>query len=479
MRAITYGFAAVFAMAMPGVADAAITLTTLHDFAGSGATPPDGANPQAALISDSTGALYGTTASGGASNAGTVFKLTPSATAGNPWSESVLYGFCSQTRCGDGSVPYAGLIFGSDGALYGTTSGGGAFGGGTVFKLTPAADGSWTESVLYSFTGGNDGDLPYAGLIMDAAGALYGTTEFGGSNGAGTVFKLAPPGTVGGGWSESVLHSFTGGSGGFFPLAGLIMDASGTLYGTTRLGGNASCNGGYGCGVVFALAPPTATNPDWSESVLYSFAGGSGDGADPMAGLISDSTGALYGTTKQGGPAGAGTVFTLTPPTTTGGTWSESILYGFAGGSDGGFPLAGLISDSTGTLYGTTAGGGASGAGTVFTLTPPTTTGGAWSESTLWSFSGSDGADPSAALIAGVSGALYGTTEGGDSVNDGTIFQLVVPAVFTGVQGQPNCVGKSISPLAQKYGGISAAAAALGYASVQDMQNAIAAYCAQ
>ncbi len=358
----------------------------------------DGHQPMSGLITDSAGNLYGTTQLGG-KNYGTVFRLAPDG------SETVLYSFAGGS---DGAGPLAGLIADSAGNLYGTTAkGGGAgcggHGCGTVFKLTP--DG--TETVLYSFAGGNDGISPVAGLITDSAGNLYGTTQLGGKNHFGTVFKLAPDGT------ETVLYRFCfqgdpctdGGS----PYAGLIKDKAGNLYGTTAEGGT------YSGGTVFRLAP------DGSETVLYSFARGS-DGAYPKAGLIADSAGNLYGTTASGGGTGCGgygcgTVFKLAPEGT------ETVLYAFTG-NDGAYPEAGVITDSAGNFYGTTQQGGTNDNGTVFKLAPDGT------ETVLYSFAGgSDGSLPFAGLIADKKGHLYGTTSEGGSTRCygfgcGTVFKL-------------------------------------------------------
>jgi uncharacterized repeat protein (TIGR03803 family) len=473
-------------------ADAPAALTTLYSFVG----PPDGGNPIGGLISDNTGALYGTTNGGGFYNSGAVFKLTPPSTAGGAWTESVLYSFCSQTNCSDGDAPFAGLISDASGALYGTTTFGGSpvapFAGGTVFKLTPpsTAGGAWTESVLYNFCSQancSDGGEPFAGLIMDASGALYGTTLLGGSPpvvqgvGPGTVFKLTPPSTAGGAWTERVLYSFCSQnncSDGVGLQAGLISDASGALYGTTGGGGSAAA------GTVFKLTPPSTGAGAWTESVLYSFCSQANcsDGSGPH-GLISDASGALYGTTTAGGKQdcsrsyGCGIVFKLTPPAAAGGSWSESVLHSFTG-SDGAEPFAGLIMDAAGALYGTSSGGfGFFDVGTVFRLTPPATAGGAWTESVLY-FSGIDGASPEAGLIMDASGALYGTAAGGANTSCeggcGTVFKTFF---FSGAPGQPNCVGNSVSALAQKYVFLTKAAVALGYPSVQALQSAIAAYC--
>jgi uncharacterized repeat protein (TIGR03803 family) len=378
---------------------------------------------------DATGNLYGTTTNGGTiakpcpgtPGCGTVFKLDPSGT------ESVLHSFQDSP---DGANPFAGLIMDTAGNLYGTTTAGGI--SGTVFKLGR----SGTESVLYSFKGAPDGGLPYAGLIMDTAGNLYGTTANGGvcqfSGGCGTVFKLDPSG------SESVLYSFKGPPDGAFPEAGLIMDAAGNLYGTTRLGG-AFCGPEGGCGTVFKL------DPSGGESVLYSFKG-SPDGANPFAGLIMDTAGNLYGTTASGGftaegcNPGCGTVFKLDPSGT------ESLLYSFKDLPDGDSPMAGLIMDAAGNLYGTTIAGGTIGqnqlcnyppvgCGTIFKLDPSGT------ESVLYSFEGSlDGWAPLAGLIMDMAGTLYGTAyvggfTGGScplGLGCGTVFKLS-PFTFAGL----------------------------------------------
>jgi len=362
----------------------------LYSFTGN-----DGANPQAVLIADGAGNLYGTTYEGGNGNCssyghtgcGTVFKLAPNGT------ETVLYSF---TGGSDGSDPTAGLIMDKKGNLYSTTySYGGADGFGVVFKLAP----NGTETVLYSFTGGSDGSGPYAGLIMDKKRNLYSTTVGGGSTnctgGCGTVFKLAPNGT------ETVLYSFTGGSDGANPQAVLIADGAGNLYSTTYAGG------ADGAGVVFKLAP------NGTETVRYSFTGGS-DGSGPTAGLIMDKKGNLYGTTNGGGADGAGVVFKLAPNGT------EFVLYSFTGGSDGSGPYAGLIMDKKGNLYGTTHLGGADGFGVVFKLAPNGT------ETVLHSFStrGGDGRHPLASLIMDKKGNLYSTTFGGGADNDGVVFKL-------------------------------------------------------
>jgi uncharacterized repeat protein (TIGR03803 family) len=319
------------------------TVSILHVFTGA-----DGRNSVAGLVFDAAGDLYGTTYEGGAYNSGVVFKLKP-----NPdgtWTESVLYSFSGA----GGTFPVAGLVFDATGNLYGTALAGGADGDGVVFKLKPNSDGTWTESVLHSFTGA-DGAEPSAGLIFDAAGNLYGTTAGGGADGDGVVFKLEP--NSDGTWTESVLHSFTG-TDGKSPVAGLVFDAAGNLYGTT-VGGGAGC-GGSGCGVVWKLQPKF--DGTWTESVLHSFTGT--DGVNPYnAGLVVHAD-ILYGTTSAGGTYGYGVAFKLLP---TSSGWSETVLHTFV--SYGRNPLAPVIFDPAGNLYGTTLSGKAD-HGLIFKITP-------------------------------------------------------------------------------------------------------------
>jgi uncharacterized repeat protein (TIGR03803 family) len=344
------------------------TEKTLRDF-GSG---EDGAQPDSSLIFDAAGNLYGTTSDGGADTGGTVFKLTHTASGG--WTEKTLHNFGSGE---DGFGPDSSLIFDAAGNLYGTTSGGGANGtafdnGGTVFELTRTASGDWTEKILHDFGSGEDGWLPRAGLIFDASGNLYGTTYDGGAYGSGTVFELSPRGD--GDWTETILHDFDNTStDGAHPYAGLILDADGNLYGTTFFGGaftsTSSCpttTGRGGCGTVFELTPQAGGG--WTESILHNFEAGSTDGYLPSAGLIFDATGNLYGTTIGGGGIRGGTVFKLTPA--AGGVWNETLLYTFSSSKlgNGASPAASLIFDADGNLYGTTAFGGAHDLGTVFEI---------------------------------------------------------------------------------------------------------------
>jgi hypothetical protein len=345
----------------------------------------DGSRPAAGLTMDRHGDLYGTTNTGGGSNNGTAFKLTRPAAEGNPWTETVLYSFCSLARCIDGYNPAFRLLM-NKGAFFGATPYGGTNRGGTVFKLTPPATpgNPWTETVLYSFCSLSncaDGDGPRAGLLMDHQGALYGTAQFGSLQGGGLVFKLTPPSMTGGLWAETVLYSFcsvVNCSDGAYPQANLIMDSHGALYGTTVNGGifgTTVTGGSPGQGTVFKLTPPSANGNLWTETVLYRFCAQSycADGAIPVSGLIMDRHGALYGTTQSGGSDGrSGTVFKLTPPAVTDSLWTETVLHSFcslANCSDGSQPNADLIMHND-ALYGTTNTGPNNGGGTVFKLTP-------------------------------------------------------------------------------------------------------------
>jgi uncharacterized repeat protein (TIGR03803 family) len=396
----TAGCGTVFKLTPPADGPGPGSESVLYSFCPTG-TCVDGAFPVAGLISDQQGALYGTTNRGGNSNCpfpalcGTVFKLTPPAGAQGPWTESVLYSFCMQTNCTDGTSPTAALTFDEQGALYGTTPSGGSSSKGTVFKLTPPTGGEtqWGESALYSFcsqSNCSDGAYPYPGpLIFDRQGALYGMTEYGGSSncpseiGCGTVYKLTPPAGEGAQWTESVLYSFCSQnncSDGAVPGDRLIFDQEGALYGTTSQGGsNSNSNCPSGCGTVFKLTPPSGEEAQWTESVLYDFCSlnSCADGSSPIAGLIFDEEGALYGTTSGGGSSncsqGCGTAFKLTRPAAGEMHWTESVLHGFTGGSDGANPYAVLVAGEQGALYSTTTNGGSSGNGglgygTVFRL---------------------------------------------------------------------------------------------------------------
>src|ERR1700722_20170534 len=392
---------------------------TLHRFESSGTA---GYALMGGLVFDRSGNLYGTATDGGTNLQGTVFELIPQSSGG--WAIKVLHRFTGGL---DGGKPLATLIFDRVGNLYGTTQQGGDQEFGVVFKLAPNQDGSWTESVLYSFAGGRDGAVPFARLIFDQAGNLYGTTvEGGGStnsawhNGCGTVFKLKARSD--GSWTETILHSFClldecrDGATPFF--AGLIFDQAGNLYGTTEQGGNLSQCSGSGCGVVFELTPNA--DGSWTENVLHRFSSvNSYRGLNPLGGLIFDGSGNLYGTAESGGAAGGGVVFQLTP--TSDGRWKEKVLHTFTGW-DGYLPCASLIFDHSGNLYGTTVEGGKREEGVVFKLTPNSD--GEWHETVLHAFYDRPGALPNAGVIFDGAGNLYGTTYGDDNTTFGSVFEI-------------------------------------------------------
>jgi uncharacterized repeat protein (TIGR03803 family) len=344
----------------------------------------DGTNPYGNLTRDAAGNLYGTTYLGGANEWGTVFKVD---TNGR---ETVLSSFPHYT---DGVDPHAGLDLVA-GSFYGTTLGGGDLaclidGCGTVFKLDKTG-----EVVLHSFTGAPDGARPYAGLIHDKTGNHYGTTGSGGAYNNGTIFEIDMAG------NETVLYSFIGGSDGSDPEAALIRDSLGNLYGATFHGGP------YGAGTVFKL------DKAGNETVLYSFTGGA-DGSNPVAALVRDSLGNLYGTTELGGTYNLGAVFEVD---TAG---NETVLHSFTGLSDGAYPGTSLIADAKGNFYGTASydGDPRCSCGTVFKLSKKGIT-------VLHTFTGSDGANPEG-LIRDTAGNLYGTTvSGGDDGGDGVVFKI-------------------------------------------------------
>jgi uncharacterized repeat protein (TIGR03803 family) len=374
----------------------------LHAFGGGS----DGAGLYGGVAFDRQGRLYGTTSGGGLYEYGTVWQLTPQ--ADGTWSERVLRSFRVNDPRGD--EPQGGLLVDSLGNLYGTAIFGGAHAGGTVFKFSPSPVG-WQESVLYNFcsrSGCKDGGAPWAGVIMDSAGNLYGT--------AGVVFELSPGAN---GWKEKALHSFTCGTNdGCGPIAGLVRDESGNLYGTTMHGGTSTRCGG-GCGTAYQLQ---STSSGWKEHILRDF-GAIGDGAFPGVGALAlDSVGSLYGTTTVGGAKGNGTVFRLTPQSN--GHWKEILLHSFVEFANGQEPGAGVVMDKSGNLYGTTIAGGTKscGCGVVYKLAPGPR--GKWTYTVLHRFTGFDGAQPDANLILDSKGKLYGTTVTGGSGGAGVAFEI-------------------------------------------------------
>jgi uncharacterized repeat protein (TIGR03803 family) len=389
--------------------------------------PKDGASPESGLVSDGAGNFYGTTYSGGLScgfqPCGTVFRVTHG--QDGSWMESLIYEFKGGT---DGAGPWGNLTLDPAGNLYGTTlAGGSSCACGTVFKLSPNENGTWTEDVIYRFLDSADGGSPQSGVIFDSAGNLYGTTPLGGVCDpycGGLVFKLTP--LLGGGWSESTLYSLPGGgpNGDTSPNS-LAFDPFGNLYGTTYRGGPNSA------GLVFELTP----NQDgtWTETDIYSFTDGL-DGGYPGSGVTVDGAGNLYGEASQGGSfacpmTGCGVIFELSPDL---GNWTYSAVHTFNGlnGSHGNLPIGGLTLDRAGNLYGTTEEGGGGtacgslGCGTIFKLSP--STGGGFTFRMIGAFNNVDGAAPVAGVIVDSAGNLYGTTQGGGIPNfpAGVVFTL-------------------------------------------------------
>lgn len=375
---------------------AAQTFTVLYSFNTPGDLS-DGGEPEAGVTRDAAGNLYGTTFFGGAgtgcdidyAGCGTVFKVDTTGT------ETVLHSFGGPgSPANDGWNPTARVILDKAGDVYGTTLYGGEYGYGTVFKVDTAGN----ETIFYSFSGGRDGANPNAGVVQDAAGNFYGTTEYGGRGcnglGCGTVFRISPAG------QETVLHRFGDGPDGASPLGGVALDASGNIYGTTWLGGT------HGFGTAFRL------DSSGNERVLHSFAGGS-DGANPLNTPVLDAAGNLYGTTSAGGPY-FGTIFMVDA------AGNESILYSFTGGLDGAYPYSHLLVDSSGNLYGTASQGGSTGAGSAFEFSAGTLI-------VLYDFAGTnydDGAWPMGGLAMDSAGNLYGTLSQNGLYGWGSVFEI-------------------------------------------------------
>jgi len=385
----------------------------------------DGYEPVAGVISDAAGNLYGTTLFGGSAcgtvGCGTVFEVTPN--EGGTWTESVLYSFLGSP---DGAFPAGGLVFDKKGNLYGTTSGGGTSRGGIIFELSPPTQqgNPWTETVLYNFPSPNDGYFPVT-LTIDNSGNLYGA-EPGYPGSFGNVFEFSPPSGKRKSWTFTVLYQFLGGAqhDGTRPVGGLVYSVWGAIYGVTAAGGLGSGCNADGCGTVFQLAPQK--NGSWKEKVLYMFTGES-DGGVPVGLWLDRPIRTLYGATAIGGNStSSGVVFELGPQ--KGGGWLESTLYSF-GGADGlSMPQAGVITDAAGNVYGTTYLSTA-GLGGVYELSPPQQSGGAWTETTQYQFTGGAGGGngPSTLLLNGTQSSVYGTTEYGGQPSGGIVFELTLP----------------------------------------------------
>jgi uncharacterized repeat protein (TIGR03803 family) len=391
------------AVTMMSAIHARAQATVIYSF---GAYPSDGETPFTPnLVADSAGNLYGTSEEGGSNCGGvcgTVFELSP--LDSGAWTEQVIHSFDGTT----GTEGQTSLAVDGYGNLYGIATYGGTYGYGVVFEMTPSSGGAWTYTVLHNFKY-VEGSYPVGGLILDASGKLYGVTQDGGAYGYGTVFQLRK--SSGGAWIEKVLHSFNK-ADGWNPSKALVMDAVGNLFGTTYNGGANSA------GTVFELEQ--GTGDTWQEKVIHSFfPSPSTDGSNPDGGVIIFS-GTLFGTTYHGGAYGWGTVFQLVKESTG---WRETIIHSFnQDGIDGATPRANLTPVAS-NLYGTTTVGGASYDGTVFELTPAA--GGGWTENVMYSFddAGGGAAFPSGGLFYDNDGNLYGTAQGG-AYGVGSVYQI-------------------------------------------------------
>jgi uncharacterized repeat protein (TIGR03803 family) len=381
------GSGLVFELSPPGAGQKYWTDKNIHSFGAN----PGGVTPVGQLVADSSGALYGVTVTGGLASClcGLVYKLIPPASAGKPWTRATVHAFAGGL---DGSMPQAGLVMGAGGELYGTTYFGGYDGAGVVFRLTPPAKGKtlWTKATLFQFSGegsGRTADGSPRGRLLVKDGIIYGTTTGGPIFSSGTVFKLTPPAKGKTVWTETVLAAFQDDKNGGDPEGGLVMDTSGALYGMTMLGGEAACplNGvaRQGCGIVFKLTPP-AKGTAWKETIIHRFSGGV-DGSNPLGNLVADARGALYATTSNGGGHGC---------------------------------------TISGVVYG---------CGTIFKLTPSNAEKTTWTETILYRFpemttSGHlyypQGIEPLDGLAADSRGNLFGTTNIGGTDGVGVVFEL-------------------------------------------------------
>ena len=382
---------------------AAGTPQIIYNFAGGN----DGEYIDSDLVIDGAGNLYGTSVQGGNFASGTVFQLTPSASG---WTHTVLYSF---TGGADGGEPYKGVTLDHQGNLYGTTVAGGGGpcdgGCGVAYKLTNSG-AVWSQTVMHTFTGGPDGSGPGTGLTLGPGRTLYGMTPTGGANGQGVVFQLAP--LQNGGWKLNVIHAFTGGADGAGGSAGRLLRHKGSLYGVTTVGG------ANGKGVVFKLTPDPG---GWQFTTLYAFKG-QPDAGFPYGALALDHQHNLYGTTYYDGSNNLGSVYQLALQPD--GTWKERVLYSFKGGKDGSGSISNVVFGKTGALYGTTSAGGAScDCGVIFKLTPGVN--GIWTESVTYRFKGApDGAFAYNGMVGDSAGNFYGTTVHGGTTDDGIIYKF-------------------------------------------------------
>lgn len=375
----------------------------IYSFAGDS----DGEYIDSDLVIDGAGNIYGTSVQGGAFGSGTVFQLAPS---GSGWTHTVLYSF---TGGADGGEPYKGVTLDGHGNLYGTavTGGGGSCEGGcgVTYKLSQAG-GVWTQTVIHTFTGGDDGSGPGSGLTLSPNGGLYGVTPTGGANGQGVIFLLKP--VKNGPWQLEVMHAFTGGDDGAGGSAGRLLLSKGILYGVTTVGG------ANGQGVAYQLAKK---NGAWQLTPIYAFQG-EPDAGFPYGGLAIDGQGNLYGTTYYDGANDLGSVYQLAPQPD--GTWQERVLYSFKGGRNGSSSISNVVFDKTGALYSTTSAGGANcDCGVIFKLTPGDN--GQWKETVAYRFTGApDGGFVYNGMVGDGAGNFYGATVHGGTGDDGAIYKF-------------------------------------------------------
>lgn len=405
----------MLALLLSSTGAVAQTETVVHAFQNK--SKIDGSTPYSTLIADSQGALYGTTREGGTFGFGSVFKVAPPSAPGGAWRETVLYSF---TGGADGANPWYGALLLHNGLLYGTTAHGGTSNAGVVFEMKPG--NLWTETVLYSFAGGTDGNSPASSVIMGNHGALYGTTFYGGAANNGVIYRLTPPHQGSSAWTEAILYSFNGGSSdGYFPIYDLTIDSKGALYGVTAGGGPEDS------GCVFQLTQTSGGS--WKENILYFINPSITDGGLPSSGVVFGPPGALYGTTGNGGNGAAGTLYQLVPPAVAGGAWTENTLYVFPQNATDAAGPNGVVFDHSGSLYGTSQTGGSAneccgGWGTIFKVTPPSSGSGSWTEELLYSFQGTPDAAGSTAPLTLVGDTFYGTTVIGGSANAGAVFSF-------------------------------------------------------
>jgi uncharacterized repeat protein (TIGR03803 family) len=368
-------------------------------------------------IISSGNVLYGTTISGGASNAGIVFSVTLPTTAGASIIEQDLFDLPSNQDFRLNFTP----ALGPQGTLFGTAYTGGMYHDGYVYSLTPpaVAGGEWNPTVLESFQpGGEAATNPYSGPVVGRGGVVYGTTLSGGPSDSGLLYALTPPTSAGGDWAYQLLYDFSPAEA--FPDS-LVIGPQGALYGTGGAYTGGATGGSFGD--VFSLVPPVSPGGAWTNHLHYTFRG-EPDGDDPASNLTMGADGVLYGSTVLGGSTGNGTVFTLTPPTTPGGAWTETIIWNMLGGNDGAEPSSQILIGKNGVLYGASSFGGTTGNGTLFSLTPPASLGDPWTHTVLYNFGGvTDGGYPSS-IVFGEGSRIFGCAEGA-SKSYGTVFELI------------------------------------------------------